>query len=113
MTVTDDRLRVHTCPRCGGDMAEGANRCGSCKQLPVIPEAGAWVDEAVCASTDPELFFPLAGDNPRDAVAICNTCPVMAQCLEYALDIPSLDGIWGGTTMRQRGEIRARRRRAA
>lgn len=38
----------------------------------------------------------------------CRTCPVRAECLEYALDIGAV-GIWGGTTTEQRRQIRARR----
>src|SRR5690606_9161462 len=62
--------------------------------------------------------FPRRGDN--DAVtaakAVCATCPVMSECLEYALAEQVQHGIWGGTTAEERTRIRRERtgaRRAA
>jgi WhiB family redox-sensing transcriptional regulator len=68
-----------------------------------------WRDGAVCAQTDPELFFPRAGDAAANARAksVCAGCPVRAECLEAALADPSLEGIWGGTSARDRGALRA------
>jgi hypothetical protein len=37
-------------------------------------------------------------------MSICNRCLVQAECLRYALD-HDLDGIWGGTTVRQRRRL--------
>ena len=64
---------------------------------------------AECRTVDPELFFPIGeGDGrKRAAVSVCSRCDVRAECLELAMDDPSLQGIWGGT---DEGE-RARRRR--
>lgn len=67
-----------------------------------------WRDDALCASADPETFFPTdrgAHANPgaRRAKAICATCPVITQCLDWALGSPvALAGIWGGTTPEER-----------
>src|SRR5690349_16680836 len=46
-----------------------------------------WHLDAVCATTDPELFFPNDGDRhaARRARELCATCPVAQQCLEFAL----------------------------
>lgn len=38
--------------------------------------------------------------------AVCSACPVQDQCLIYALDENERDGIWGGTTPRQRERMR-------
>jgi WhiB family redox-sensing transcriptional regulator len=68
-----------------------------------------WVDEAACTSTDPDLFFPTQGGDTRSAQlakAICAECPVLAQCLAYAVEDPSVVGIWGGTTLLDRQRIR-------
>lgn len=70
----------------------------------------------LCKTEDPELFFP-EDYNIRtkvDAVKnICRQCPLLNACLEYALSEPSLDGIWGATTPRERQRIRSQRRRRA
>jgi hypothetical protein len=44
------------------------------------------------------------------AEAQCTGCPVRTECLEYALATNSADGIWGGTTERERRAIAASRR---
>jgi WhiB family redox-sensing transcriptional regulator len=43
-----------------------------------------WQDEAVCAQTDPALFFKDRGPG-KDAKALCATCPVQTTCLEEAM----------------------------
>jgi WhiB family redox-sensing transcriptional regulator len=69
--------------------------------------APAWVEDALCAQTDPELFFPNKGCNVTIPRRVCAQCPVRTQCLEEALADSSLDGIWGGTTPRERQQLRA------
>jgi len=66
-----------------------------------------------CAQTDPEIFFPHPSDRQgiANAKAICNTCPFVEACLKYAVNEPSLQGIWGATTQRQRETIRTRLRK--
>lgn len=67
-----------------------------------------WIARAVCRDYDPELWFPISEESDDVATGHCRTCPVRAECLEYALDIGAV-GIWGGTTTAQRRQIRARR----
>lgn len=72
----------------------------------------AWMDDAACADKDPNLFFPERGTHGsliRQAKAICRTCPVKADCLDYALRHREYHGIWGGTTNRERRRLRAER----
>ncbi len=75
-----------------------------------------WRDHAGCADTNPEIFFPHAG-NPRGrvtnvskalALAMCAGCGVITPCLDFALATPLNQdfGIWGGTTARQRDKMR-------
>lgn len=74
-----------------------------------------WTEQAVCASTDPVVFFPDKGGSARRATSICRTCPVVAPCLEYALeyeagrhdgaDWMASFGIYGGKTAQQRRAI--------
>ena len=71
-----------------------------------------WVLRANCAGTDPESFYPHRGQRAAAAIRVCRRCPVLAECLESALEQRE-EGVWGGTTERQRQRIRAQRRRAA
>jgi hypothetical protein len=64
---------------------------------------------AVCTQTDPEVFFPGTGESSRHAVAACFACELRTDCYEWALTVPDLEGIWGGSTTRQRTQERARR----
>ena len=64
-----------------------------------------WMDSAVCAQTDPEVFFPEPGGTAATARRICSVCPVQAECLAYALQHQEV-GIWGGTNARTRQRMR-------
>ena len=68
----------------------------------------AWQGEAVCAETDPELFFPEKGGSTREAKRICAGCDVKTQCLEYALANDERFGIWGGLSERERRKLKKR-----
>ena len=67
-----------------------------------------WQEEAACRDLPVNWFFPEAGANSwhdlRRAVAVCETCPVIEDCLKYALSFEyrALPGIWGGTSENQR-----------
>lgn len=69
-------------------------------------ERQPWMDDALCAQTDPEAFFPEKGGSTRDAKKICTTCEVKAQCLDYALANDERFGIWGGLSERERHRLR-------
>ena len=77
------------------------------------PEEAAWQDQALCAQTDPEAFFPEKGGSTREAKKVCRGCEVRMECLEYALEHDERFGIWGGMSERQRREERSRRAREA
>lgn len=64
-----------------------------------------WMDAAVCAQTDPEVFFPEQGGTAAAARRICSTCPVVADCLQYAVE-HNEQGIWGGTSAKTRQRMR-------
>jgi WhiB family redox-sensing transcriptional regulator len=68
----------------------------------------AWQEDALCAQTDPEAFFPEKGGSTRDAKRICAQCTVRAECLEYALKNDERYGIWGGLSERERRRLRRR-----
>lgn len=68
-----------------------------------------WVNESACVGTPTEMFF--APDLHAKAKAICVECPVITQCLNYALETGTEYGIFGGTTGSERLRmLRARRR---
>lgn len=72
-----------------------------------------WWLRGACRGMDVAIFFPVSKhdvDTPM-ALMTCRGCPVRRQCLEYAVSIPSLDGIWAGTSDRDRERIRLHRRR--
>jgi WhiB family redox-sensing transcriptional regulator len=62
--------------------------------------------DGLCAQTDPDAFFPERGGSTRDAKAVCRACPVRNECLSYALEQDERFGIWGGTSERERRELR-------
>lgn len=65
-----------------------------------------WQDDAVCAQTDPDLFFPEQGAPAHRTLQVCAVCPVQAECLDYALTHDERHGVWGGTSERQRDRLR-------
>ncbi len=71
-----------------------------------LPE---WHEAALCAQTDPEVFFPEKGGSTRAAKATCRVCPVAAECLAWALEHDERFGIWGGTSERDRRRLKAER----
>jgi WhiB family redox-sensing transcriptional regulator len=80
---------------------------------------GRWANDALCAQADPD-WFPDRGNYALTALAkrICATCPVRAHCLDYALSGAdtwrgSSNGIWAGTTPKERAALRRQRPRKA
>jgi WhiB family redox-sensing transcriptional regulator len=70
-----------------------------------VDELG-WQDQALCAQTDPEAFFPEKGGSTREAKRVCRSCEVRAECLEYALENDERFGIWGGMSERERRRLK-------
>ena len=66
----------------------------------------SWRAEALCAQTDPEAFFPEKGRSTAEAKAVCRRCPVIDECLEWALAHAQRYGIWGGTSAKERTSLR-------
>ncbi|MFE6808914.1 WhiB family transcriptional regulator [Streptomyces sp. NPDC057681] len=72
-----------------------------------------WRERGACMHIDPELFFPIGNGilthvQIAEAKAVCCRCPVMDQCLSWAMWVEQVEGIWGGKT---EGERRLMRRR--
>jgi WhiB family redox-sensing transcriptional regulator len=68
-----------------------------------------WQEDALCAETDPEAFFPDKGGSTRAAKRICQRCGVRSECLEHALVNGERFGIWGGLSERERRKLEKKR----
>lgn len=86
----------HTSPDCGFLGGESA----------MIVVGEKWWKDAACLSADPDMFFPEKGGSTREAKRVCASCPVRAECLEYALDNDERYGVWGGLSERERRNLR-------
>lgn len=76
-----------------------------------------WRDRAACLDEDPELFFPIGNTGPalqqiEEAKAICRTCPVIDECLRFALENGQDAGVWGGLSEDERRALKRRKARA-
>jgi WhiB family transcriptional regulator, redox-sensing transcriptional regulator len=76
-------------------------------------EPNEWMATGNCRLHPPTAFFPHDGAGVDRARKICNGCPVLDQCLEYALVNRIDHGVWGGTSERERKRILYQRRRQA
>ena len=70
--------------------------------------APEWQEGALCAQTDPEVFFPEKGGSVQAAKRICWRCDVRTDCLQYALGTGEPFGIWGGLTGPERRKLASR-----
>jgi WhiB family transcriptional regulator, redox-sensing transcriptional regulator len=70
----------------------------------------AWMAQAACAGSDPDMFFPQPGETTAEAKAVCAACPVRAQCADLAEQRHERFGIWGGLSERDRKRIRRQAR---
>ena len=78
----------------------------------------SWRELAACRTADPELFFPIGKTGPaieeiQRAKAVCASCPVRLECLNYAVARPEKYGTWGGLNEDERSAERRRRMRRA
>ena len=70
-----------------------------------------WMLEGGCANSDSDIFFPVGSSmkamkKVNAAKLICAECPVINECLDYAIRTNQDSGIWGGTTEDERKSIR-------
>jgi WhiB family redox-sensing transcriptional regulator len=91
------------------------NRRSNCVPTQTKEITMDWRDKAACLTVDPELFFPVGNTGPaldqiEKAKQVCGQCPVMDNCLQYALESNQDSGVWGGLSEDER---RALKRRAA
>ena len=65
-----------------------------------------WRAGALCAGTDPDLWFSPGALEHKEAKRICRDCPVRRECLNYAMHSTIDHGVWGGLTERERRRVR-------
>jgi len=76
----------------------------------VISIDRSWQPVALCRGSHSHLFFPPSTQERKEererrelrAKSICKVCPVLEDCLDYALSIKEPYGIWGGMTESER-----------
>ena len=72
-----------------------------------------WRHDAACRDEDPELFFPIGNTGPAiiqidEAKAVCRRCPVVEECLLWALERGQDAGVWGGLSEDERRSLKRR-----
>lgn len=69
-----------------------------------------WRESALCAQTNPEMFFPASGypglPDMKSAKSVCARCPVRPECLHEAMETNMEHGIWGGMTRFERVKLK-------
>jgi WhiB family redox-sensing transcriptional regulator len=70
-----------------------------------------WRYRAACSTEEPELFFPIGTSGPAlgqlaEAKSVCRACPVVGECLAWALATGQGSGVWGGMSEDERRELR-------
>jgi WhiB family redox-sensing transcriptional regulator len=79
-------------------------------------DAARWRDNAACQDVPPELFFPVgatgqAVEQIRQAKVVCAGCPVVEDCLVFAVTTNQEYGVWGGLDEEERRDVRRQWRR--
>ena len=72
-----------------------------------------WQMMGACRDSEPDLFFPVGSTGPAvgqidRAKAICSSCSVQEECLQYALESNQEAGVWGGYQEDDRRRLRKR-----
>ncbi|MFD8567893.1 WhiB family transcriptional regulator [Streptomyces sp. NPDC057694] len=70
------------------------------------PAEPTWQDQALCAQTGGDFFFPEPGSSVREAKQICRLCEIRPACLDYALTNDERFGVWGGLSEKERHQLR-------
>ena len=70
-----------------------------------------WRHRATCRGEDPEMFFPVGNTGPallqiEDAKAVCRRCDAVDQCLQWALESGTEQGVYGGMSEDERRSLK-------
>jgi WhiB family redox-sensing transcriptional regulator len=64
--------------------------------ISVVDQSAIDEAELPCRNQDPELYFAESPNDVELAKALCQDCPVRAECLAGALQRREPWGVWGG-----------------
>lgn len=92
-----------------GGSVNGAGQGTAWSESSVITAPEPWVEDALCAQVGGDAWFPdksgAHASDLRDAKAMCARCPVVEECLAYALRNKEQYGLWGGKSPNQRSRM--------
>lgn len=71
---------------------------------------GGWRERAACRGFALSLFFPERGETTAAAKAVCQTCPVIADCLAWAMRTGDAWAVLGGLSSDERAAVRRGRK---
>lgn len=75
--------------------------------LPPTSIAEGWEDQAACQGMETEWFYPERGESHHEQRTVCAGCPVRRECLTMAVERREKFGVWGGSSERQRRDLRS------
>ena len=79
------------------------------KLLQIEDENGKVLARCYETSVNPDWFFEPVFEN--DAIKICKDCPLVRECLTFALTEQIPFGVWGGLTEQNRKDLLRKRNR--
>lgn len=83
---------------------------GTADALEALLARPAWQREAACRGKT-DIMYPHHSRPAPEAVSLCDACPVRDVCLETALADNEQEGVWGGTTEKERRRMQRDRQR--
>lgn len=105
-----------SCKRCGVQRLRSYQHrykgediyCAPCRRVMRGERNTVWMEQARCAGVTSVDFFAEEDDDlgNRLAIAICNDCPVRAECLAMSIEEQIWFGVWGGLTAAQRARVK-------
>ena len=79
----------------------------------------AWQSLAACRGMDTAIFYhpenergPTRHRREWEAKRICQACPVVRPCLQWALETREPYGVWGGLSVEERQALQSEQRLA-
>lgn len=94
----------------GSSSKEGSVTMPPVSQVNSRSHLESWMSDAACKFDSPTLYDEAFDKSPPSGVS-CGFCGVISQCFTYAIT-NGFDGIWGGTTYKQRLKMMRRQVRA-